>query len=638
METEKGLKVEWEASFRKGAFAVIAQASESPLSLEAAWEGRSYLLEEAPQLPIPYASSAFLSFEDAGEARLYGDCIPVLCTQAPEGRLSDAFLKRQNVAPVLAQALCALFSLALHGYCHRSVSLDCCYFSGSALSIGHPASIAPICDGEAEARQALGRFVVDVWEQAEMEPPAAFTKAALSLNAGGEGFLESLARANRLARDFLGEEAFASHLAASPGKLPLADVRAYFVEGKKSRFYKASGPNGEKYFLKEAQRSGTSPSDGFIGAYSPYLAEILERRRLVSIFGEEGAEAYVSRYYSQTLSQAVRSGSLADEDRASLFLSLLLAIRDLAAMGKVHRDIKPSNILVRRDEFGRLLSVLGDFDTVVGCGDYVSSQGYTPNFSHPAIQEGSAQVSVLFDIYSAGVILYYLYKGTPLFGGSGPLHHSCCLFPDEKPQLDDSALQEMVEKSIQSINSQKRMGWGFDFLETRESPMKAIDAFLSAYLGYLSSPNGPKCAPCSLVANELAFYASQNGEETEVEYEIRQERGGVQTALRRTAYLRDGDAHAVEYAYLSKEGRLKRLRSADIYPPRSGVKYRERVYLFYFVRIGESVRYLIVDENYVDGAKNPEGELGEGICFRIEDEGSGALTTYTVLRVYKHGR
>jgi len=319
-----------------------------------------------------------------------------------------------------------------------------------------------------------------------------------------------------------------------------------------------------------------------------------------------------------------------------VFLRLLLAIRDLASMGKVHRDIKPSNIMAQWSGEGKITSWLGDFDTVVSVGEYVSSAGYTPNFSHPAIAEGSAQVSPLFDIYSAGAILYYLYSGSMLFEAaeSGRLALDGYAFPQGKKALGDPALQAMVLKSIQPLSRQHQDGWGYSFMESQSDPLGPVQAFLAEYTAYLVRQG---ISPSALAPGEIALWAGGEAGPATVEYEVTDIRLGepnaASTSFRRTAFLTEGSVVEVEYAYLSKDSRLRKFSNTLPSPARVGVKYRERVSLFSFFLIEGQLRYIVCDENYVAGNHERSGRLRSGLEFILEDEANNIRTVYKVLKV-----
>jgi serine/threonine protein kinase len=108
----------------------------------------------------------------------------------------------------------------------------------------------------------------------------------------------------------------------------------------------------------------------------------------------------------RTLAEEVRSsGPLGFREAALIGIDLCRALAAIHAAGLIHRDVKPQNVM--RERGGRI--VLMDF----GLGRDVRNAGAspgrvgTPLYMAPEVFEG-AQATVASDIYSLGVLLFFL--------------------------------------------------------------------------------------------------------------------------------------------------------------------------------------------------------------------------------------
>jgi Tol biopolymer transport system component len=119
----------------------------------------------------------------------------------------------------------------------------------------------------------------------------------------------------------------------------------------------------------------------------------------------------------RTLEQELRErGPLPASEVASIGVQLCGALDAVHRAGLVHRDVKASNVM--RDADGRL--VLMDFGTGLEIGEAASDLAGTPLYIAPEVMHGDA-VSPRSDIYSAGVLLYFLTTGRyPVVGRSLP--------------------------------------------------------------------------------------------------------------------------------------------------------------------------------------------------------------------------
>lgn len=130
------------------------------------------------------------------------------------------------------------------------------------------------------------------------------------------------------------------------------------------------------------------------------------------------------------------------------FFSQLLDAIEYAHQNKViHRDIKPSNILISRELQAKVI----DFDTVK---DFADDANFTTanftvgtfNFISPEQFDNSRNVSPQSDIYSLGLVMFYILVGKPLFSNTqSPIELFRAIEEGKLPQLS------MVNKNIPEV-------------------------------------------------------------------------------------------------------------------------------------------------------------------------------------------
>ena len=141
------------------------------------------------------------------------------------------------------------------------------------------------------------------------------------------------------------------------------------------------------------------------------LAKV-RHRHIVTVYGIEvlGESVALSMelIVGQTLDTIVRRrGTFSPDHAAAIGCDLSDAVEAVHAAGLIHRDIKAQNVVL--EDGGRV--VLMDFGTGTHQRDAISgSQAGTPLYLAPELLMGGA-ASVRSDIYSMGVLLYYLLTG-----------------------------------------------------------------------------------------------------------------------------------------------------------------------------------------------------------------------------------
>ena len=143
-----------------------------------------------------------------------------------------------------------------------------------------------------------------------------------------------------------------------------------------------------------------------------------------------------------------------------IFSQINSGLKDMLKKGKCHRDLKPSNILYSyiNDEKTNFIIKLGDFglSTDLKSTQYASNAG-TKRFKAPEVEEG--KFSNKCDLYSIGIILYYLKTGEYIFDGKREL--DILINKDKniiKKETDDELLNKLIRKLVVK-DPHKRMEW-----------------------------------------------------------------------------------------------------------------------------------------------------------------------------------
>ena len=148
-----------------------------------------------------------------------------------------------------------------------------------------------------------------------------------------------------------------------------------------------------------------------------------------------------------------------------IFSQINSGLKDMLKKGKCHRDLKPENILYSyiNEEKTNFIIKLGDFglSTDLKSTQYASNAG-TKRFKAPEVEEG--KFSNKCDLYSIGIILYYLKTGEYIFDGKRELD---ILNNKDKNKIkkdtDDELLNKLIKKLVVK-DPHKRMEW-YDYFK-----------------------------------------------------------------------------------------------------------------------------------------------------------------------------
>jgi serine/threonine-protein kinase len=168
------------------------------------------------------------------------------------------------------------------------------------------------------------------------------------------------------------------------------------------------GKEFRERFYREARAAGALAHPGIVPMFD--------------VGEHEGAPYLVMEYVSgQTLAQSMRDGGLSTLDRVcEIGQQLAEALAYAHRKGIVHRDIKPANVLLTsREVYGVERAKIADFGVAKFSASELTTSGKmvgTPAFMPPE-QFTGAPIDGRTDIFSVGVILYWMATGEQPFSG-----------------------------------------------------------------------------------------------------------------------------------------------------------------------------------------------------------------------------
>jgi serine/threonine protein kinase len=188
-------------------------------------------------------------------------------------------------------------------------------------------------------------------------------------------------------------------------------------EGSFGTVYKAWDPNLQTWVALKLAREDRMERDDMEDLLEE--ARLLARVRHENVVVVHGADVHEGRagiwmeyIEGRNFSEIVRSdGRLSEDEAIGIGRVLAKAVAVVHAEGVIHKDIKAHNVM--REEGGRL--VLMDFGAGARLDDtWVESWDAplrgTPHYLAPELLEGEP-ASVRSDVYSLGVLLFYLVTG-----------------------------------------------------------------------------------------------------------------------------------------------------------------------------------------------------------------------------------
>jgi serine/threonine-protein kinase len=168
------------------------------------------------------------------------------------------------------------------------------------------------------------------------------------------------------------------------------------------------GKEFRERFCREARAAGALAHPGIVPMFD--------------VGEHEGTPYLVMEYVSgQTLAQSMRDGGLSTLDRVcEIGQQLAEALAYAHRKGIVHRDIKPANVLLTsREVYGVERAKIADFGVAKFSASELTTSGKmvgTPAFMPPE-QFTGAPIDGRTDIFSVGVVLYWMATGEQPFSG-----------------------------------------------------------------------------------------------------------------------------------------------------------------------------------------------------------------------------
>ncbi len=209
-----------------------------------------------------------------------------------------------------------------------------------------------------------------------------------------------------------------------------------------------AGEDGKEFrerFYREARAAGALAHPGIVPMFD--------------VGEHEGLPYLVMEYVSgQTLAQSMRQGGLSTLDRVcEIGHQLAEALAYAHRNGVVHRDIKPANVLLTsREVYGVERAKITDFGVAkltVGAMTTTGKMVGTPAFMPPE-QFTGAPIDGRTDIFSVGVILYWMTTGEQPFAGetmtsvSYKVVHTDPIPPSKLNPAISSALEAVILKCL----------------------------------------------------------------------------------------------------------------------------------------------------------------------------------------------
>lgn len=107
-------------------------------------------------------------------------------------------------------------------------------------------------------------------------------------------------------------------------------------------------------------------------------------------------------------SRILSINSMTESNIKHIFYQIVLAVKHLHQNGVAHRDLKPENVLLLNHETDTLVK-LSDFGlSKIMNNDFMTTLCGTLNYIAPEILNGAVRYNEQVDVWSLGVILYYM--------------------------------------------------------------------------------------------------------------------------------------------------------------------------------------------------------------------------------------
>lgn len=183
--------------------------------------------------------------------------------------------------------------------------------------------------------------------------------------------------------------------------------------------------------------------------------------KVVDLIDAGDIVALVMEYIEgMTLSEYItQHGKLSDDEIKTLFGEMLEAVKYIHSKGIIHRDIKPSNFMISKDKKLKLLDFGIAKNTNDSGNEYTATslnqQMGTPIYMSPEQVRGQL-ITERTDIYSLGVVLWYLVMGKPIYNSSEISFFDLQLkIVQEDLPLTDTRWDTIIQKATQKEESKR---------------------------------------------------------------------------------------------------------------------------------------------------------------------------------------
>ncbi len=203
--------------------------------------------------------------------------------------------------------------------------------------------------------------------------------------------------------------------------------------GGMGRVYEAFDPSLQRWVALKLSAAPLSSQEARAQAKlkHPNICKICEA-------GEADCHSSIAMQLIQGETLEACGGGLGLEQKALLLKQVAEALHAAHRVGLIHRDLKPANIMVERDPHRGLVPYVMDF----GLARDVNSQGPTlagqllgtPSYMAPEQAMGKG-LDRRCDVYSLGVVLYWLICGRVPFKGESLVELLAKIFHEEPPSI-----------------------------------------------------------------------------------------------------------------------------------------------------------------------------------------------------------
>ena len=222
----------------------------------------------------------------------------------------------------------------------------------------------------------------------------------------------------------------------------------------------------ESVAIKEIKKMRVNNSNRGILNESEIMKKLKSENTISLIEIIETEESYfiVSEYCYMNLEEYMnkRNNSLSIEEIKELLLDLNKGLKEMNDNNIIHRDLKPSNILLsfNKSKINKICFKISDFglSKLIDENNTLSSNGTPVTMSPEMLKREINLISSKSDIWSLGIIIYYLYfKEYPYNGGEYNIIKQ--IEQNKKlKNINNKELDDLIKKML-NPNINERISW-----------------------------------------------------------------------------------------------------------------------------------------------------------------------------------